>query len=80
MLVGNMLERHREIITAWRPYFAATFGLVPSNPVKYINSGYCAQELLIYIYDLLPAILYNIFSRHYWTTFCKLCQVVKVML
>ncbi|KAF5331223.1 hypothetical protein D9611_013085 [Ephemerocybe angulata] len=80
VLTGDVWERHGAIIELWRPYFAADFGHVPSNPVKYINSGYRAQEFLIYIYDLLPAILHTILPETYWTTFCKLCAGIKIVL
>ncbi|KAJ2911365.1 hypothetical protein MD484_g9049, partial [Candolleomyces efflorescens] len=80
VLTGDIWSRHGEIITLWRPFFAAGFDHVPTNPVEYINSGYRAQEFLIYIYDLLPALLYNVLPETYWTTFCKLCMAVKIVL
>jgi hypothetical protein len=80
VLTGEFWTCHGDIISLWRPFFAASFDHVPTNPVEYLNSGYWAQEFLIYIYGLLPAILYNLLPEHYWTTFCKLCTIVKIVL
>ena len=79
VLTRQIWESHGKTVTMATPYLPSSFGQVPRNPAKKINSGYKAWEFLSYLFGLGPALLHSILPEKYWQNLCKLTRGIQVM-
>lgn len=79
VLVGDAWKDHGKAVEDLRQYLLSTIERPPRNPYKAINSGYKAQEWLIYVFGYCPALLHGLLPDKYWKNFCKLVAAVRLL-
>ena len=79
VLVGDVWERHGEVVANAGKHFPTSFGRVPRNPQEKVSSGYKAWEFLYYIYGLGPGVFFNILPEPYYSHFCKLVRAIRLI-
>jgi hypothetical protein len=75
----DLWNAHGETVFRCIPYLPSSFGRVPRDPAKKINSGYKAWEYQQYIYGLGPTLFHHILPRQYWINFCKLVAGICIL-
>jgi hypothetical protein len=79
VLIGDTWKTHGQDVAHCRPYLPGSFDCPPRNPAEKISSGYKAWEFLIYVFGMCPTLLYGILPQRYWSNFCKLVSVVRLL-
>jgi hypothetical protein len=75
----NLWNAHGETVVRAVPYIPSSFGHMPRDPAKKLNSGYKAWEFQQYIYGLGPTLFRHILPRKYWLNFCKLVSGIRIL-
>ncbi|KAF6759405.1 hypothetical protein DFP72DRAFT_806348 [Ephemerocybe angulata] len=79
VLTGDAWKEHGKFVEHLREFLLSSIERPPRNPEKKINSGYKAQEWLIYIFGYGPALLRGLLPEKYWLNFCKLVAAIRLL-
>ena len=71
-------EAHGALVEQCARYLPGSFGHTPRNIAQKITSGYKAEEWMLYMYTILPALLLNVLPREYFIHFCHLVAGVRL--
>ena len=72
-------QEHGKIVTATHRFFPDSFGRLPRDPSKKINSGYKAIEWLNYFWVIGPALFRLVLPNHLWKHYCKLVCGIRLL-
>ncbi|KAJ7718852.1 hypothetical protein B0H14DRAFT_2198477, partial [Mycena olivaceomarginata] len=61
-------------------YMPVSFDTPPRNPAEKINTGYKAQEYLLYLFGLAPALLFGVLPDIYWEHHRKCVRAFRLLL
>jgi hypothetical protein len=76
---STLWNAHGETVDRAVPYLPSSFGRVPRNPAKKLNTGYKAWEFQQYLYGLGPTLFRHLLPHKYWLNFCKLVAGVRIL-
>lgn len=72
-------KSHRALVASYKKYLSSSIERPPRDPAKKINSGYKAKEFLTYVYGMLPALLYSVLPKPFYSNFCDLVWGIRII-
>jgi hypothetical protein len=79
VLTDQIWMQHGDRTGAARTYIPSCHDCAPRNIAEKINSGYKAKEHQTHLYSLCPGFLHTVLPDQYWSHFCKLVRVMRIM-
>ena len=76
---NRLWNAHGSTVPLSVPFIPSSFGHVPRDPAKKMNSGYKAWEFQQYLFGLGPTLFRSLLPEKYWLNFCKLVSGVCLL-